>query len=107
MKEDMEQRVVIGTELKINVHAEPVDGISMEAYDFYCDFYVIRGRFVRVPKSEMIYIDKDNYIATLDTREVGLGILRLRMTALVPDDNFADGYRTEVVDSCVEIIISE
>ena len=101
----MKQRVVIGTELKINVHAEPVDGIRMEAYDFYCDFYVMRNRFVRVPKSEMIYIDPDNYIATFDTRQVGMGNLRLRMTALVPDENFADGYRTEVADSCVDIVI--
>ena len=30
----------LGTELKINVHVEPVDGYHMEDYDFACSFYV-------------------------------------------------------------------
>ncbi len=28
----------LGTELKINVHIEPIDGLHMIDYDFECDY---------------------------------------------------------------------
>ena len=33
-------------EYKVNVHADPIDGYSMDKYDFECQFYVVPNRFV-------------------------------------------------------------
>ena len=34
----------LGTELKINVHVEPIDGLHMSEYDFECVFFVYKNR---------------------------------------------------------------
>lgn len=95
----------IGTELKINVHVEPIDGFHMSDYDFTCRFYIYTNRYVELKKSEMIRVDDDNYIACIDSSKLGAGLVMMRITALIPDDDFPDGLRTEVetVDTKVTI----
>ena len=97
------QYVVLGTELKINIHAEPIDGLSMDDYDFSCAFFVYRNRTASVSKSDMVRVDKDNYIAMIDTSVLGCGNLRIRMTAYVPDSNFKDMLRTEIAEARTDI----
>ena len=43
----------LGTEFKMNVHLEPIDGLHMSGYDFECAFYVYTNRKVVIPKSKM------------------------------------------------------
>ena len=33
-------------EYKVNVHAEPIDGLSMDKYEFECQFYVFSNKGV-------------------------------------------------------------
>lgn len=95
----------IGTELKINVHVEPIDGFHMSDYDFTCRFYIYANRYVELSKSEMIRMDDDNYIACIDSSKLGTGNIMMRIMAYIPDADFSDGFRTEVetVDTMVII----
>ena len=40
-------------EYKVNVHAEPIDGLSMDKYDFECQFYIYSNRVVTIKKENM------------------------------------------------------
>lgn len=86
----------VGTELKINVHVEPIDGFHMSDYDFACRFYIYTNRYVELKKSEMIKVDEDNYIACIDSSTLGAGAIMMRITAQIPDADFPDGLRTEI-----------
>lgn len=88
----------LGTEFKINIHIEPVDGFHMSEYDFECAFYVLANKKVVIPKSEMKIVDDDNYLAIIDVEKaikIGKGDIMVEITAHIPDSDFDDGFRTE------------
>ena len=86
----------LGTELKINVHVEPIDGLHMSDYDFECVFFVYKNRPLVVKKNEMTKVDEDNYIAKVDSAKVGTGNLMMKFVADIPDSDMNDGLRKEV-----------
>lgn len=96
----------LGTELKINVHVEPIGGIRMSEYDFTCMFYVYKNKVLEVKKQEMVKVDEDNYIAKVDTSKIGAGNLKMRFEAEIPDSDMNDGFRREIefVDLNIPII---
>lgn len=100
--------IVLGTELKINVHVEPIDELHMSDYDFECAFYIYKNKKVVIKKSEMNRVDNDNYIAMIDSEKaniLGRGRLNMEITAYIPDGDFADNTRTEKADVCTELVI--
>mgnify|MGYP006967262175 CR=1 FL=1 len=86
----------LGTEFKINVHVEPIDGMHMSGYDFECEFYCYRNKTIKVSKRDMVMVDEDNYVALVDSAKIGAGKVNLLFTAYIPDDDFSDMLRTEV-----------
>ena len=50
----------LGTEFKLNLHLDPIDGLHMSGYDFECALYVYNNRKVVIPKSKMKKVDDDN-----------------------------------------------
>ena len=86
----------LGVELKINVHVEPIEGVSMSEYDFTCTFFTYKNKAVVIPKNKMSKIDNDNYIAVVDTSKTGAGCLKMKFEADIPDDEVEDGFRKEV-----------
>ena len=86
----------IGTELKINVPLDRLDGYRMSDIDFSCDFYVYTNRKVSINKEQMIKADDDNYVACVDSTKLGVGKIMCRVTAFIPDADFEDGLRKEV-----------
>lgn len=101
---------ILGTELKINVHIEPIDGVSMANYDFECEFYASsKKKSVIIPKKNMKRVDNDNFIAVITQDNallIGRGSVMLRLTAHIPDSDFPDGARTEIVEVCTGVTIS-
>lgn len=97
----------IGTELKINLHCEPLDGLHMADYDFRADFYIYANRVETVRKDGMIQADPDNYVALVDTAKLGTGEVWVRLTAEIPDNDFPDGLRTEVVNMSTGITVKK
>lgn len=100
---------ILGTELKINVHIEPIDGIRMSAYDFECAFYVYANKKVVVSKQEMKKVDDDNYLAMIDSAmglQIGRGTIQMEITARIPDNDFKSGFRIEKAVVCTGVTIA-
>ena len=104
----MKSNIFTGTEIKLNVSIEPIGGLTMDEYDFKVDVFCSNSKVVSVKKDDAIRVDEKNYIVLVDTNIVGQGRLRCKITAELPDDDFADGYRTEIaiIDTGIDIIKS-
>ena len=99
---------LLGSEFKINVHVEPIDGYCMNDYDFQCSFYVVPNRKVTIKKDAMKMVDNDNFRAMIDSDQcvkLGKGVLQMEITAHIPDTDFQDGYRTEKALTCTGVVI--
>lgn len=104
----MADDVFIGTELKMNVNIAPINGVSMDDYDFEVETYCSPKKSIITKKSEAIRVDGNNYVVLVDTSTVGAGDLKCKVTAYLPDADFSDMLRTEVVsiDTGINIIKS-
>lgn len=98
--------IFIGTELKMNVNIAPIDGISMDGYDFEVKFYCPTGKTLAFKKADGIRIDDSNYMFCIDTNQLGPGDLMCKVTAFIPDGDFEDFLRTEVqkIDTGINIV---
>lgn len=87
----------LGTELKLNIHIDPIDGVTMDDYDFTVELYCSPKRTIIIGKDDAIRTDEDNYIVCADTNLTGAGDLKCKVTAQIPDPDFEDSLRTEIV----------
>lgn len=87
----------IGTEIKLNISIDPIDGVTMDDYDFTIEAYCSAKRVMTIKKEDALRVDSSNYIILLDTTILGAGNLKCKITAHIPDDDFSDALRTEVV----------
>ena len=103
-------------EYKIKVQVQPMDGQSIWDCDsFTCELYVTRERSVIFNKGDtnrVMRVSEDNndqiklIVNKEDAQKIGYGVVKLKMTALVPDTDFEDGYRTEIIDNvCTGVVI--
>ena len=97
MKLGNEIYVELGTELKLNIHIDPIDGVTIDDYDYTTEVYCSPRKSIVIPKSETIRTDNENYIVRVDTNIIGVGKIICRVVAQIPDGDFDDGLRTEVV----------
>ncbi len=97
--------IIEGTEIKVNVSIEPMAGLTMDSYDFMVSFYCSPVKKVRLAKAEGIRVDENNYIYLLDTGKMGVGRLKMQVTAEIPDGDFPDRLRTEVAQMTTDINI--
>lgn len=96
----------LGTEFKLNIRLDPIDGLHMSDYDFECALYVYTNRKVVIPKSKMRKVDDDNYIVvvnSIDAMRIGKGKINAEITAFIPDSDFDDGLRTEKLILCTDV----
>lgn len=95
----------LGTDIKINIHLDRLDGYRMSDIDFTCNFFIYTNRKITIKKEVMIKVDDDNYVACFDSTQLGIGKIMCRVTAYIPDADFEDGLRTEIetVDTNVTI----
>lgn len=102
------QNVYIGTELKLNINIEPISEMHMKDYDFKVEAYCIPNKITTITKQKAIEVDEDNYIVLIDTKEVGLGNLKCKIIANIPDPDFldSDGTRSEVtvINTDIQIV---
>lgn len=87
----------IGTELKLNINIEPMGSMTMDDFDFEVEVYCSIKRVITIQKKDAIRVDQNNYMVLVDTSETGAGDLKCKVTAHIPDGDFNDGLRTEVV----------
>lgn len=95
--------VIEGTEIKMNVSIEPIGELTMDSYDFRVSFYCSPTKKVRLTKEDAIRIDENNYLYPLDTGKMGVGHLKLQVEAQLPDGDFPDQLRTEILQITTDI----
>lgn len=95
-----------GTELKMNIHLEPIDGYTMDAYNFSCVAYCSVSKKIIAKKSDCKRIDSSNYMMIVDTNLLSTGDLNILVLADIPDSDMSDMIRTEpiVIDTQIRII---
>ena len=96
----------LGTEFKLNVHLDSLDGLHMSDYDFEVALYVYTNRKVVFQKSKLKKVDDDNYllmVETADALRIGRGRINAEITAYIPDSDFSDGLRTEKLVLCTDV----
>lgn len=96
----------IGTELKLNIHIDPLGELTMDDYDFTVEVYCTVKKALVINKADAIRIDENNYIVLVDSAIIGAGDVKCKVTAHIPDFDFPDTIRTEIVgiDTGIEVI---
>ena len=94
------KNIISGSQVKLNIHIDPLGDLHMEDYGFECKFYIFPKRFIIINKSEMVKIDADNYVVLVDTTDLGVGQLHMSLTANLPDSDFTEVVRKEI--ACVD-----
>lgn len=94
----------VGSKIKINVWAGLEGGLHLKDVNFRVCIFNIRNR-VWFDKSELIEVDEDNYIARVDTKEIGSGTYMCRLEVDTPDADFEDGVRPEHIEFPTGIIV--
>lgn len=102
---DTDNKWPLGTEKKISISVEPYEGMSMDDYDFKVEVFT-KGRPLTIPKANAKRKDKDNYAICVDTTKIGKGKVTLKLYAYIPDADFEDLLRTEIVviDTKFEVV---
>lgn len=95
----------VGTQLKIAVALQCAD-LTMDDYNFTCEFFTCANHRVVVDKSEMKREASTAYIAIVDTAQLTAGEIRMRVTAIIPDEEIEGGERKEVTTTTTNIILS-
>lgn len=86
--------IFIGTKLKFIIEIGAM-GFSMEDDRFCVD--ITRGpNTIHFEKVDMETDDMGNWYVCFDSLALGTGKVTAKITAFVPDSDYADGYRTEV-----------
>ena len=96
----MSSKVFVGTELKLNLYFEPLSNTKMRDYEFKVEAYCTTPEEgITLNEEDIKIIDDNNCNILIDTTEVGIGTLKIKVTADIPDLDFKDQIRTEV--ACV------
>ena len=83
----------VGTDLKFKID------ITAEGFDQFQDDFEIKvvcGNRTQVITQDDVVEDDDGLYILIDTTQFGTGLVKLIVTAKVPDTNFESGYRREV-----------
>lgn len=102
------QRVTIGSDVKVLIEAK-LDDDTLTIHDVNFMGKVINmthnGQSVDFEKSNCIETD-DGYVLLLNTDDIGVGKVGLRVTFQIPDTDYQIGYRRQVVNIDPHIIIT-
>ena len=71
--------------------------LTMDDFNFEVVVYCTPSKSLTIPKNDAVKIDSNNYVVLIDTRIVGAGDLKCKVSAFIDDPDFPDGYRTEIV----------
>lgn len=88
--------IPLGSEFKMGIHLCPIvqDGVEtlyLEDIDFDCVFSANPIKKIVLNKSQLIKVDKENYVATLDSKKLGEGVVRCMLRTEIPDAHFMGG----------------
>lgn len=113
-------KVIIGTELKLNVNIQPIDGQTMDDYDFEVQIkggrnsisFIKRGVGADTTLTNGLKKgdDSSNYIVAFNTQDLGVGRVVCRVIAHLYDNafDFENHKRTEIteINTGIEVVKS-
>lgn len=86
----------LGSEEEINISLDLIDGYAMDDYDFTVEVYCSSYRKQTFGKRDARRVDADNYKIVVDTNVIGVGDIKIRVVARIPNIEYPDGYREAV-----------
>lgn len=101
--------IVLGTELKMRIHVDPIDEFQLQDYNFKVEVYTTTSNIITFDKdSDNIILPDDNRdtcVVLFNSKDIGVGRVKVKITADIPDEDFKDGYRTEIAVEDTNIMI--
>ena len=94
------QTVTLGSDVKIKFTADLPDGLKLSDVDFTLKVINMseKDKAIDVPKADCIMTDEGaSYVVLVDSEELGIGTLMLRLTVYIPDTDYQSGTRKEVI----------
>ena len=89
-----DEPIYFGSKPKYQVDIDA--GVSLDDFDFEVRFQ--RGpNYTVTPKEQMITDGEGNYYVVMDTTKLGVGPVRAIFIADVPDNDYEDGVRPEII----------
>lgn len=94
------QTVTLGSDVKIEFTADLLDGLLLKDVDFTVKVVNMseKDAAIDVPKADCIMTEEGaSYVVLVDSEELGIGTLMLRLTVFIPDTDYQSGTRKEVI----------
>lgn len=93
------QTIPLGSDTKIEFWGYIPEDLAMLDVPFRVLVYneMAVGKGVEYTKEECILTDDGTYVVLVDTDKLGVGLVKLKVTFEIPDEDFPAGYRREVV----------
>ena len=94
------QTVTLGSDVKIAFTADLPDGLLLKDVDFTLKVINMSEKDVDADfvKADCIMTDEGaSYVVLVDSEELGIGTLMLRLTVYIPDTDYQSGNRKEVI----------
>ena len=91
--------VVKGDDTKIEFTADLPDGLKLSDVDFTgIIINADTAKTVAFAKADCIMVDDgESYVVLVDTNEMGIGQLLLKVTVQIPDTDYPNGYRKAII----------
>ena len=95
--------LLLNGDVKLNIHLEPIDGLTMDDYDFDVEVYCSTRNVLTFRKTDLKRVDESNFQLAFNTGDVGVGEIKVRVIARIPDGDFSDGVRDELWEMSTKI----
>lgn len=94
-----QQVVTLGSQEKILITADLPDDLTMTEVDFEVEVMNAEAKDKKktFSKTECILTDEGDYVVIIDTDDYGVGMLMVKVTFQIPDQDFPSGFRKSVV----------
>ena len=94
-----QQVVTLGSQEKILITADLPDDLTMTEVDFEVEVINSEAKDKKKTfnKTECILTDEGDYVVIIDTDDFGVGVLMVKVTFQIPDQDFPSGFRKSVV----------
>lgn len=89
----------VGSQIKILIAASLPDNLTLFDVDFDVVVYNDdkKDKQKKYKKTECILTDESDYVVLIDSDELGVGTYMVKLTIYIPDTDFPDGKRKEVI----------
>lgn len=98
-KRERTQFITIGSQTKILILAELPDELTLQDVSFTVTVYNDdqKDKAHKYGKADCILTDEGDYVVLVDTEEIGVGTVMVRLAVDIPDTDFPTGYRREII----------